>query len=113
MLELVLVGEIGVERAFATFCLGQHRRQPVIALRADHHVHERLTPNDFRALGLCHTTRHADLQIRFFRLEPLVATQLGIDLFRRLFADVTGVENDHVRVFGRVGRDIAFARQRL
>ena len=57
-------------------------------------------------LSLSYTTRHTDLQIRlrlFQRTEP---TKFRIDLLGRLFADVAGVQQDHVRVVGPVGLDI-------
>jgi hypothetical protein len=46
-------------------------------------------------------------------LEALELAQFGIDLFRRLFADVTGVEDHHVGVVRRIARRIADARQQI
>jgi hypothetical protein len=45
-----------------------------------------------------------------------LATQpakLGVDFFGRLLADVAGVEDHQIRIFGALGLDKAFARQRV
>ena len=111
--ELVFLGEIGVERLGPLARLRLHLGQAVIALRADHQIDQRLAAHDLLALGLRDAAGNADLEIGFLGLQPLVAAQLGIDLFRRLFTDMAGVEQDHVGVVRRRRLDIALPAQRL
>ena len=113
MLELILFGKIRVQSALAAACLGLKLGQAVIALRADNQIDHRLTAHDLFALGLGHTARDTDFQIGLFRLQPFVTAQLRVYLFRRFFADVAGVQQDHIRVIGRIRGHIAFAGQRF
>ena len=113
MIELVLFGKVGVERLLTVRHLRLHLGQPVIALRADNQIDHRLAAHDLFALGLGNTACHPDLQVGLGRLEAFEATEFGIHLFRRLFADVAGVQEDHVRVIGRSGLFISLTTQGL
>jgi len=62
---------------------------------------------------LGHTARHADLQIGPRVFQRFQTAQFGIDLLRRLLANVAGVEQDHIRIIGPVGRDIALTAKAL
>ncbi len=44
-------------------------------------------------------------------LQATHAPELGVDLLRRLFADMAGVENDEIGICGGCRLDIAFRRQ--
>jgi hypothetical protein len=111
--ELVLFGEIGVERLFPPPQRLHHLRQAVIGLRPHDKVHHRLAAHDLFALGLRDTSRHADLEVGVRLPQGFEAAKLGIDLFRRLLADVAGVQEDHVRALGRCHLLIPFRAQRL
>ena len=113
MFEFVFQREIRIQRLFPCLDLFHHVGQTVIGLRADHQIDHRLTAHDFLALGLRHTSGNADLQIGVFRLDALIAPQLGINLFSRLFADVAGVQQNHIRPLGRLDLLIAGRAQRF
>ena len=87
----------------------------MIVLRADHEIDGRRAPDDFLAFGLRDTAGHGDANIAALCLAGLFqaahAAELGIDLFGRLLADVAGVEDDEVGIFGAAGLDIAFGRE--
>ncbi len=107
VVELVFFREIRIERRFAPAQPFFHLRQTVIALRTDNQIDSGLAAHDLGPFGLSDTARHADLEVRVQRLERFQTPQFRIDLFGRLFTDVTGVKQDHVRVFGAIRRDIA------
>ena len=111
--EFVVGGKIGIKRRAPGAHLGLHLGQAVIALRPDHQIDQRLAAHDLFALGLRDTARHADFEIRVRGLEIAKAAQFGIDLFGGFFADVTGVEQDHVGVIGACGFHIARAAHGL
>jgi hypothetical protein len=102
--ELVLDRELGIDLPPAC---RDHRGQPVIGLRADHKIDDRRTAQDLGPFGLGDAARDAHLEVRFVGLQLPQAAKVGVQLLRRLFADVAGVEKDHVRLFRHVGRDIA------
>ena len=85
-----------------------HFRQFVIGLRAEHEVHERLAAHDFLAFGLRDASgdgnRHPAAGCL---LHPLELAEFGIDLLRRLFANMTGVQHDQIGGFRRVHGRIA------
>ena len=91
--------------------------QAVVGLRADHQIDDRRAADDLLALGLRHAAGDADHHLAARRgallLELADAAELGIDLFRRLLADMAGVEQDQVGLLDRVGRDIAVGGQRV
>jgi hypothetical protein len=101
--ELGLGRHVGIDRAAPFHRLGNHCGQAVIGLRADHHRHGWGTRHDFLALGLGDTAGDRD-QGRG-AVFPAQAADVGIDLFRRLLADVAGVEHHQVRLLtlGRGG----------
>jgi hypothetical protein len=111
--ELVVLGEVGVERAGALPHLGFQFGEAVVALRPDDEVDGGLAAHDLFALGLGDAARDADPEVRVQRLERLQPPEFGIDLLGRLLADVAGVEQDQVGRLGRVGGDVALRRQRL
>ena len=85
----------------------------MIALRADHEVDHGLARDDLGPFGLGNATGDAYFQVGlgfFQRAEP---AQFGIDLFGGLFADVAGVQQDQIGVFGGVRRHVTFAAKRL
>src|SRR5579871_2374818 len=100
--ELALGGEIrcddGAEPRFA-----QKLGQAVKALRPDHDIDRRLAAQDFYPLRLGQAA--GDDQRRplprpaAFVLELAQLAEFGIDLLRRPFANMAGVEDDKVRVF--------------
>ena len=87
----------------------------MIGLRAEDHVDEGRAMGDLIALGLRHATGDAEQQ--GFALGVLLllqfaqATEIGIDLLRRFFADMAGVEDHHVGRGRRVGKRVAERRQ--
>lgn len=99
MVELVLGGEVGLHRPDACIHPVEHLGQTVICLRSHNEVHGAGTRKDLVALRLRDTTRDAYAQIGIFRLKGAEPPELRIDLFRGLLADVTGIEQDEVRIF--------------
>jgi hypothetical protein len=93
--------------------LGDHLRQAVIGLRPDDQIHHRRPAQDLLALGLRHAARDADLHPGFRGLQSPQSAKVGIQLLRRLLADVAGVQKHHVRLFHHIGRDIALRAQGL
>ena len=113
VVELVLGREFGVDGA-GTLPHGlQHRGQAVIALRADDQIDHRRAAQNLGTLGLGDTAGDGNLHAGFCLFQRLQPAQIGIDLFGGLLADVTGVEQHHVGVFGSVGGDIALGAQRF
>src|SRR5690606_34607313 len=117
MLELVLDGVVGLDHLVARSGAPQHGGQAMIGLRADDKIDRRRPPQDFPAFSLGDAARNADH--RFAALFGALvldlpdAAELRIYLFRRLFANVAGVEEDEVRLLDRFGGAIAFRRQRV
>ena len=111
MVELVLGREIGGDDGpkprFA-----QELGQAVKALRTDHDIDRRLAAQDFRALRLGKAA--GDNQRRplprpaAFVLELAQLAEFGIDLLRRPFANMAGVEDDEVGVLDRASLAVAF-----
>ncbi|MOA33427.1 hypothetical protein D3C78_1547220 [compost metagenome] len=68
----------------------------MIGLRADDDIDGRRTAQDFLAFRLCHATGNANHEFAallfagFFHVTQ--AAERRIDLFSRLFADMTGVQ---------------------
>ena len=84
----------------------------MIGLWAQHEVNCRLAADKLFAFGLgdatCYGNRHPAAGGLFHLLQ---LAKFGIDLFGRLFADVAGVEDDKVGVFGPINRRIAEGAQ--
>src|SRR5262245_54168043 len=87
----------------------------MIALRPHHEIDRRRATEDLLSLGLGHAARdcdgHAPPFARGRLLEHADAAELGIDLVRRLLADVAGIEDDEIGVVGAGGLDEAFGRE--
>ena len=81
----------------------QHRRQAVQGLRAEHQVDERRPRGDALALLARHAAAHPDDHMRALLLEQPPFAEQGEDLFLRLFAHGTGIDQQHVRLGGIVG----------
>ncbi len=105
--------KLDIDDLLAAFGARQHRRQAVIILRADHDIDARRAADDLLALGLrdaaCHRDRDLASALRRLLLEQAHAAELGVNLLRRLLADVAGIEDDEVGVirlrgFGEAGR---------
>ena len=105
--EFVLDREFGVDDLLAVLHARHEVGQPVIVLRADHQVDTAGAADDLLALGLCHAAgdrdQHAAALRRGGLLHDADAADLGVDLFRRFFADVAGIEDDEVGVLRRRG----------
>ena len=101
----------------ARLALRDHLGQPVIGLRAEHHVHEGRAGHDLLALGLGDAAGDGDDHAAAVFLGGLTvfldaqAAKLGKDLLRRLLADVAGVQDDHIGPVGGLDRLIAQRRQ--
>mmetsp|Transcript_23809 Transcript_23809/g.42930 ORF Transcript_23809/g.42930 Transcript_23809/m.42930 type:complete len:289 (+) Transcript_23809:4260-5126(+) len=113
LFKLVFLGEVGVEGLLPGPGLGLHLGQAVIALRANHHIDGGLTAHDLFALGLRNTACDTDFQIGVACFELLETPEFRIDLFRRLFADMASVQQDHIGVVGLGRLDISLPAQRL
>ena len=114
--ELVLLGEAGLDHAAALRPgAGDQIAQTMIALRPDDEIDDRRAPHDLGALGLGDAAGHRDDRclpaLRALRLHQADAAEIGIDLLRRLLADVAGVEEDDVGLLDgrRLGDSLARA----
>ena len=94
---------------------GHHFRQAVIGLGPEDHVHVRCAAQDLLALGLGDAAGHAEdhapagpFPQLFQAAQP---AEFGIHLLGGLLADVTGIQDDHVRPLRMVDRDEAEGRQ--
>ncbi len=96
---------------------GDQLRQAVVALRADDNVDRALALGDLGAFGLGHAAGNRD-QHAFppgarLLAQGLQPAELGIDLLRRPFADVAGVEHHEVGVLGPIGHPPAVRAEQL
>ena len=107
MVKLVIRGEISIQRPLSLRHLIHHRGQAVITLRADHQIDQRHPAQDLCPFGLCHTAGHADAQIGFGGFQRAQPANVGKYLFGRFFADMAGVEQNQIGLFGHIGGDIA------
>ena len=120
VIELRLGGEFGIEHLRAPIAIcraggaGHHLGQPVIGLRAEHHVDPGRAAHDLAAFGLGDAAGHRDdARLAGIFARPLDCAQpaeFGEHLLCRLLADVAGVEDHHVGAFGRVRHAIAERR---
>ena len=106
VVELVLGRKLGIDHAGLPRA-GEQLRQAVVALGADHHVDRGLARGDLRPFRLRHAARHHDAGVEAgalaLALQLAQAPELGIDLLRRLLADVAGVEDDDVGLLHGLG----------
>ena len=95
------------EETFARLprCLGDDLRQLVIALGPDHKIDLGRAGAHFCAFRLGYASCHGNRAAAGFHV--FEAPELGIDLLRRLLADMAGVEDHKVGVVCRVGGLIA------
>ena len=86
---------------------GNELGQSMIALRSDDEIDGRRAAHDLGALGLRHAADDGDHRLvaggGALVLQVADAAEIGIDLLRRLLADVAGVENDEIGVLDGVG----------
>ena len=114
--ELRFSREFGVEND-ATGATGtrHHFGQTVIGLRPQNDVDERCPCTDFSTLGLRDAARNGDdhrlSDQAFLLLDLAQAAEFGKDLLGGLFANVAGIQDDHVRTGHITGQLIAERRQ--
>ncbi len=117
LIELVVERKFGIDRLVAALGARQQLRQAMIALRPEHEIDRRRAADDLLALGLRDAAGDGDDEAAAFGRGRLFqaahAAKLGIDFFRRLLADVAGVEDDEVGIIGGRRLDIALRRQRI
>ena len=115
MFELILDGKFGLHDARAIGGAHDQVRQSMIALRSEHQIDGGRAPRDFLALSLRDASgdRQQHRATAFFArlLQLSNAADFRIDLFRRLFADMAGVEDDQIGLFHRVRGTVALRRQ--
>jgi len=84
----------------------------VIGLRPDDDINDRRTPRNLRALGLRDTAGDRDHHVAAAPgLCILQPSEIGVKFLRRLFPNVTGVQDDEVGVSGRGDRAISDRRE--
>ena len=118
--ELHLFGKFGIDNAgtCARINLGNQLRQSMIGLRAYNDINPGRSAGNFLTLCLRNTASNGNHHIaalliaRPFLHHPQTA-QLGEHLFRCLLADVTGIENHHIRTLGAINCLIAQRRKRI
>ncbi len=81
----------------------------MIGLRTDDDIDARCATGDFGALGLCDAAGYSDN--RRAAVVSTLTTDVGIDFFGCLFANVTGVEDDEIGVFAIARRGHAARTQ--
>ena len=111
-LELVVGGKLRLDDARAAIREARDIfGQAVIGLGTEHQIDGRGAAAHLLALGLCDAAGHADNEVLtpagFFLLQFAQTAKLRIDLLGRLFADVAGIQNDNVGLFGRIHLGIA------
>ena len=89
----------------------------MVALRADHDVDRRLAAQDLGALRLGdaagHHQRRPAAGLPTLVLELAQLAEFGEDLLRRPFANVAGVEDDEVGLFGRSRLGVSLRRGQI
>ena len=104
--ELHLFGKFGIDNAgtCARINLGNQLRQPMIGLRAYNDINPGRSAGNFLTPPAQHSQQRQSSHrgpavARLFLHHPQTA-QLGEHLFPCLLADVTGIENHHIRTSG-------------
>ncbi len=117
MLELVFDRVFGLDDALTFANAFQGIRQAVIGLRADNNIDGRRTTQDFLAFGLSNASSNANHELAallFARLFHVAqTTKRGVDLFSRLLADMTGVEQNQISLAHVFRLDVTVLRQRI
>ena len=111
--KFVFFGKVRIQRLLTPVHSLHHRGQAMIGLRPDNQINQRLTPHDLFPLSLRDTSGHANLQIGVCVPQRAQTAKLGIHLFRRLFADMARVEENHIRALWRVDLLIPTCAQSL
>ena len=117
MLELILNRIFGLDDTLAAAHPLQGVRQAMVGLRANDDIDGGRTAKDFLAFRLRNAAGNADhefatlLFARFFHVAQ--AAERRVDLFSRLFADMTGVQQNQIRLAHILRLNIAVLRQRI
>ena len=109
-----LFWKIGVNRTL-TACrvdFADKFRKPVIGLRPNHNIHPRRPAGDFFTFCLGNTAGNRNRQAAALLVgRPLLQlpqpAQFGKYLFRCLFTNMAGIQNDHIGIIDLIGRRIA------
>jgi hypothetical protein len=103
LVELLDLGERDVDDVgHARTHLGDHRGQPVERLGAEHEIHERRALQQRGALLARNAAADADEEVRAFFLQLAPAAEQREHFFLRFVAHGAGVEQQNVRVLGRL-----------
>ena len=104
-IELRPSRKIGLEDGAAARRILHHLCQVLVVLRSEDDIDERCTALYFLAFGLGDTTadtdQHGPATAGRGILHGAQASEFRIDLLRRFFTDMTGVEDDQIRRLGR------------
>ena len=116
-IEFILDRKLRVDHAALAGDAVDERGQAMVALRADHEIDRRGAAQDFLALRLRDAAgnrdQHAAVAAAGGFLQFADTAEFRIDLLGRLLANVAGVEDDEVGVFGGRGFDESFRRQNV
>ena len=120
LVELDFFRKIRVDGAFARCRIGAADKlgKAVIGLWTDNNVNPGGAAGDFLAFSLGHTASDrngdaASLLVTGAVFHHPQSAKFGEHLFRRLFADMAGVEDDHVGPLGITSRRIAKRRKHV
>ena len=115
MLELVVDWKFGIDHFAVARRARQQVGQAMVILRADDEIDGRRPADDLVAFGLGDAAGDGDADVAALvgrrLLQAPHAAELGIDLLCRLLADMAGIENDEIGVFGGRRFDVALRRQ--
>jgi len=99
-LELFGNSELRLDHRAAACGLREDRRQALVGLGTHHQIDNRGATDDLGSLGLSHTAGDADHDgtavAHSLAFQMLETAEFGIDLLRRLLADVASVEEDQI-----------------
>ncbi len=121
MIKLFFGREIGIDDAIAANCaIGarNHFRQAMVGLRTKHHIDHRFALHQFGPFGLRDAAGNRDnhlvAAIGFLGFLVLAhAAQIRKYLFGGLFADMAGIEDNHIGPLGAVDRLVTQRRQNI
>ncbi len=115
VIEFVVGRELGVDGFAAAFRARQQFREPVIILRPEDQIDYGRTADDLFTFGLRDTAGDGHDNVAAlsggFVFHHAHAAEFRIDLLGGLLADIAGIEDDEIGVFGGGCLDIAFRRQ--
>ena len=115
MIEFPIHREFGFDhRARSAGGTRHHFRQAVIGLRPQHNIHPGRAGGDFRPFRLGHTARHRNNHLPAARNLGLPqAAKVREHLLGRFFADMAGIEDDHIGILRHFRWRIAKRRQHI